>query len=647
MFFSMLTADALAPDKHESSSSASPSPDRSSPIPRTPLSILTSAARQRPPPTPLPPSALKINSTGSTRSEKTIMFAEVETHDSDSALTSRPVSSSSNVSTEEGVAKKKRTPRPKTIYSLAQPPPSIRPRQKLHLLPKVLLQLHQSNPTSRPKPAFEVVPTASYVPRTKVGRKFIRAIKGSSGQSKDGFLIIKAQEYGAIEESGDSDEEATDAREVVGIVCSHSKDEERSVGKSEIFMDDGSVWEATSLRTGVYEFVSTDKHGLSLTARWVPRTPGNKRNSGQGTRRRTNSLSALAPEDRKFNFSTISPDSRRHPVIASMTRAAIEVNDTYTMPSPSAASPLVTPASALSDAGSYMDATAPESRKFATDEALRKLILVTGIWVAFRENWSSVCRFSTDDGYSMVPSPSSPSFAPERPSVLPRSASMTAVTSPTNSRSSSPDRVPTRMLFPKILRSGSTVVHRSSTSSSSLGTPLDTSVRRANTTNSPHRARASWVLRSPILPESDSERAQTEEVSSPVKDVEASPPLASPIQITSSPPAPTNISLPRAPITTTSPPFIEVPQSPPLFHPIDSGPQVGDTETPCATKRLSFCLMCLDKCGCTPRRGRSKVRPKSMISLKSGKVTERDVSEYGRKKKSVMSKLAFWRYREE
>ncbi|OCL07907.1 hypothetical protein AOQ84DRAFT_294206, partial [Glonium stellatum] len=326
------------------------------------------------------------------------MFVEPDVFSTTSPGHSRPPSSSSICSSEG--RPKKRQSRSKTTYNLAHPPPTTTPRQKLHLRPKVLLQLQQVVPSSRPRPAYEVIPSSVFVPR--LARKFARVFKSKDKLGPADILIVKAEDYGLAEDEESSDDERWGNREVIGVVCAGKKDEHKASLKTEILMDDGSSWEASALPNGGYEFVFTDEHGLKLKCRWVARMCTTRRTSSMsGTSQGWQS--SLPTEEKKFNFSTISPDSRRHPIIASMTRTSIDVLDYYSMPSASSsihppASPIHTPAhtpSAMSDAGSFIEASdaAAERSQIKTEDALRKFIIVSGIWVAFREGWSTVFSY--------------------------------------------------------------------------------------------------------------------------------------------------------------------------------------------------------------------------------------------------------------
>lgn len=427
MFLSMLTADAAAQHGHEFSAPRTPSPlHRTSPPPRSPLNVLSSTVRQqRPQPTPLPArKSVSVEGRPShASSRKSIMFALPP---ESNASSSRPPSIHSTTTTSTDDRSRKRPSRPKTNYALAHPPPRVGP---LHLRPKVLLQLHQSSANSRPKPAFEAIPSTTFAPRLK--RKFHRVFKTRDRLGPDDVVIVRAGDYGGADDQSDSDEDM-ESREVIGVVCFNIREE-----RTEICMDDDTVWAATFMQNGGYEFVSTDEHGLQSKARWVPKPQGNRRKSANYSQTEVVGSGKVA-EERKFTFSTISPDRRRHPVIASMTRAGIDVWDQYSIPpQANGTTPLASPT--FSDAGASQTLTdISESRPMhTTDEALRKFILVSGIWVAFREKWSNVFRYERPgrDRESMPTSPLCGS--PIMPCAPMRTVSMASMNG-SMSRSSSP-----------------------------------------------------------------------------------------------------------------------------------------------------------------------------------------------------------------
>ncbi|KAF2205543.1 hypothetical protein GQ43DRAFT_348448, partial [Delitschia confertaspora ATCC 74209] len=363
-----------------------------------------------------------------------------------SPATSRPPSVSSIASTQG--KPRKRTSRPKTIYKLAHPP-RANPRHKLHIRPKVLLQLQQLLPSSRPKPVYEVIPSALLASRST--RRFARSIGSKDRLGPNDLLVVKAEEYERKDEQR-TDEERWGSRDVMGVICVGRKDDKEGATRTEILMEDGSCWEVIYMPNGGYEFTHTDEHGLTLKRRWVPKPAHSRRTSSL-----SNNPQSPPAEDKRFNFSTISATSRRHPIIARMGRSSMEVVDSYTMPSatsPSSStpaspalltSPLATPSNFTSTSSFFNGSEPIEDRlPIETDDALRRFIVVTGIWVAFCENWS--------DAYNYARTAYPPLLFPhQRPAGPNRTVSMSVLDSP---RSSSPASATDERRAPKLFRSG-------------------------------------------------------------------------------------------------------------------------------------------------------------------------------------------------
>jgi hypothetical protein len=115
--------------------------------------------------------------------------------------------------------------------------------------------------------------------------------------------------------------------------------------------------------------------------RWILRAKG---------RRRVSAPTAGPPfdESKQFTFSVIDPATRRHPVIAWMSHHSIDILDVYSIPSPSTTSPS-SPTGNTDHRRPYPDSLdIREQIVIETDHNLRTLIVVTGIWIAFREGWS-------------------------------------------------------------------------------------------------------------------------------------------------------------------------------------------------------------------------------------------------------------------
>ncbi|KAI9882216.1 MAG: hypothetical protein M1823_006039 [Watsoniomyces obsoletus] len=313
---------------------------------------------------------------------------DAETSPSDSEVSrvgSPPLGSPDAQRTSSG----RTPPRSKTSFHLAHPPPSFINRQRLGLRPRLLLQLQRVSAASRPAPAFDVVPSTILPP--SLARGLPSSFRGKDRLGPDDLVVMTSEGYSSrapspsmTAEVDDSSQGSSDTRRVVATICQRRKDGGARQGKAEICLAHGPMWEATPLTNGGYELVAMDEHGLKTVARWVPRSPPMKRTMTTGSK---TSLPSPGRDDRRFNFSLINPNSRRHPIIASMTRSSIDVSDAYPTSAPPATPSPQTPASTAPSQTSFFEPV-PDSNLIQTDDRLRTLILMTGIWVAFREGWS-------------------------------------------------------------------------------------------------------------------------------------------------------------------------------------------------------------------------------------------------------------------
>lgn len=389
MLLDMLTADA-AKHGHESSPPRATSPTSNGSFLQMPLSILGSVLRGQ---TPSPSQATLT----STHTDPTTNPPDTPTptshkdamkmpHDEPiiTLVSSRPVSSGSDGTAEKP---KKRSSRSKTSYNIARP---VNTRSKLHTRPKVLLQLHQVIASQRPKPAYEVVPF-SVVPQ-RVSRRLSRSFNTRERLGPHDLLIVQAEAYNIHNDENKSEEDRWSSRDVIGVISSRRCDKDITE-TTEICMNDGtSRWAVTDMPNGGYEFNSTDEHGLTLKARWVLKPSHSRRSSSMTANTPLSPSFPEAADDRKFTFSTLSVNSRRHPIIATMTRSRIDVMDTYAMPSaaspstPSMTSYTQSPTTDVSsiDASNFME-TLTEKLPTETGDALRQFILASGVWVASKE----------------------------------------------------------------------------------------------------------------------------------------------------------------------------------------------------------------------------------------------------------------------
>lgn len=295
----------------------------------------------------------------------------------------------------------------KTSFQLAHPPPAIKHRQRFSIRPKVLLQLQEISGATRPIPVLDVLPSVVFAP--KLARKFPSVFKGKDGLGADDLLVVTSQNYnsaplqrGKLEDISEEDSWAT--REVVAAICQPKKREANSENAIEICLNHGPVWEASPLPNGAYEFVSRDENGNRTVARWVPRRQLTRRLSHNGHGK---SEMPSAEQQRKFTFSIINPASRRHPVIATLYRSSIEISDRYPIPSnintPPSSMLAKMPVPTNGPLTHFEESETPSATTMMeTDEYMRNLIAISGIFVAFQEGYSPNFQ------YEKVSTPQSP-----------------------------------------------------------------------------------------------------------------------------------------------------------------------------------------------------------------------------------------------
>lgn len=353
----------------------------------------------------------------------------------------------------------------KTVFRLAHPPPISIHKQHLHIRPRVLLQLQRVSETARPTPVLEALP--SFVFASRLARRFPRTFKGKAGLGADDLVIVSSEDYnlegldsGGLEGSFETDK--WDEREIVAAICQPAKDEVESQVKVQICLNNGSLWTVSRLASGAYEFVSIDDHGLRTVARWVPKQARNLQRSSTLGRDRSTS------EEKKFNFSLMNPNSRRHAIIASLDRHSIEVSTHYTNPS---VIPIYAASSTPTASASSSCEERPQNDPVEVSQSLRTLITVTGICVAFQEGYSTHFRRSDS-------APTSPILSTRHQR---RSLSLSG-----SQLSSENSSHPTRVPFSNMQKARSPLLHASSSSavpSSPRAHHFNTAPRRALSTS--------------------------------------------------------------------------------------------------------------------------------------------------------------------
>ncbi|KUI53441.1 hypothetical protein VP1G_00839 [Cytospora mali] len=292
--------------------------------------------------------------------------------------------------------KRASTLRKSTNYLLAKPAPKLGSKKHLlkHMRPRLLLQL-QELPAGqrRPRPTIDVFP-ASLIAGPLVTARYIHRFPRIFGVKCElgprDLILVKSEDYDTgLSESEEDDENVSGRREPVAVLSPV-----RGLDCDEIVLDDGTVWTARPNPKGGFDFVHVDKHGLTLTARWVKRNPAKSSPTTPSSRPlspapsftspTTNGSSPVDPIDYRYTFSIINPLSRRHPILATLTQNSLEVYDEFTTVSSSQGRhPPTRPKSHNFDSAPNK-ASSTERLTQPVDEATKKLIMVSGLWLALR-----------------------------------------------------------------------------------------------------------------------------------------------------------------------------------------------------------------------------------------------------------------------
>ncbi|EFX05290.1 hypothetical protein CMQ_3359 [Grosmannia clavigera kw1407] len=295
--------------------------------------------------------------------------------------------------------RRRRAPRKSTAFIFAHPAPKLATKKHLlqHIRPTLLLQMQQLS-DRRPLPVIDVYP-ASLMGGNVVAPRFSKLPRlfGVNGElGLHDTILVRNGDYGDQSPGSESecDDDAFERRQLLAVLSPLRRED-----RSEIVLEDGTVWTAIPLASGSFDFVCVDASGRATTARWVRRTT--RADPGTDT-------SQLEAE--KLTFSVINPDSRRHPILATLTKSSLDVLDHYTTVSassgryPPTRSRTISPAPVEADGsndeeahgdhethGRFGSATqlANEGRTtHPVDGALRDFICITAIWVALQIGWA-------------------------------------------------------------------------------------------------------------------------------------------------------------------------------------------------------------------------------------------------------------------
>ncbi|TDZ54028.1 hypothetical protein CTRI78_v006574 [Colletotrichum trifolii] len=318
------------------------------------------------------------------------------------------VSEISDSSTVKRSKRSRRAARQSTNYLLAYPPPKLRTKQRrfVQIRPRLLLQLQQLSNEKRPMPAIDVLPSSTIagtviVPRLAQRFPKMFRVKGQLGMN--GLILARSEDYDTPSDDSDSDEKDIDKRDLVAVITplKERREGERrdSSEQAEIVLADGSVWTAIPTSNGSYDFVHVDENGQTTTARWAKR-PMRPLSAATCA---VSGTTPTPPSEYKFTFSILDPQLRRHPVMATLTPAKLEVLDSYTTVSQSAGRyPPTRPFSM--DLSADNEPQSPQSilssverETHPVDDATRILITVTSVWVSLRhgQGWAASVASNT------------------------------------------------------------------------------------------------------------------------------------------------------------------------------------------------------------------------------------------------------------
>lgn len=321
----------------------------------------------------------------------------------------------------------KRIPRQSTRFALAHPAPHLRTKQRrlVQLRPRLLLQLQKVG-DKRAVPAFDVIPSgliAGSVIIPKLAERFPRMFGKKPQLGCDDVLIVQSEDYDSSSPDIQSrrrsmgGNDSLNHRNVLGVISAphHNGD-----AGAEIDMEDGSSWFVKPTHNGSYEFSSVDVQGNVTTARWVRRrTQTQRRTLGSAD-------DVTPPEDPKWTFSIIDPNTRRHPILGVMRPQSLEIFDHYS--SMSSSSGLYPPTRPFGSAFPASPDVSPTSKSHMEERTImevpeehKNLMLATGIFVSIRqEGWpaSNNPKFARLAGHSRSTSSgaSSPSRCGTNPS---------------------------------------------------------------------------------------------------------------------------------------------------------------------------------------------------------------------------------------
>ena len=257
-------------------------------------------------------------------------------------------------------------------------PPPVTKQRRLHARPKILLQLHRISKDTRPTPTYDVLSTTAF--ESRLAQQFPDTFSGRRGSGPDDLVVVKSEDYSGKDERTDAYDDVLQrddwkSRTIVAAISFHSRDDPRSLHGAKICLSKGRTWIGSPMPNGGYEAVAVEQTGQRTVARWIPR-----RDSRHQPHSETATSSTLLFGKKAFNFSLIDPHSRRHAVIATFDAQGISISDRYSSPKTESTAQ---PSTATVETSSVVD----DGRCREVDDALRTLIIATGIWVSYCEGF--------------------------------------------------------------------------------------------------------------------------------------------------------------------------------------------------------------------------------------------------------------------
>jgi len=326
--------------------------------------------------------------------------------------------------------------RRRTTYILAHPPPKLRTKQRiLHIRPNLVLQVQQVLPGVRPQPVIDVYPSSAIASSiiAPLLKRFPRIAPIKNELSIHDVMLVRSEDYTSRNSGSesDNDEENLMARDLLAILSSSIKED-----RAEIVMADGTVWVATTRTnktTYSYEFTAADPIGTISTARWVRKRVVSSSLPGTPTSPVSDQPKPQL-SDCKFTFSFIDPDSRRHPILATLTSTSLSISDTYTTVEPSANQCQPNPHSfSPPTSPSCGDEHKGETFAQSVEEWQRAFISVSAVWVALRQGWAT--NFRPED---LMPYRSSSISQNSERDIHGRKRSQSVIVSPSPTAQTSP-----------------------------------------------------------------------------------------------------------------------------------------------------------------------------------------------------------------